>query len=627
MLFYHKYKHYFFLCLLATFWAIWTPSVEAKNPQPTIRDSAYAAQYLSQSISDPVLIEAGTTKNIEIKFKNVGTATWKKAGGRHISAYTEVPRYRKSAFAGAGWVSQEQTTLMEPSVIAPGEVGTLTIPFHAPTTPGEYQEEFYLAAEGYTWLKGGYFYLKIIVVAPSQKAAVEKQEQLPITQIEESQTELQKKALGAQRTVLNKRSFEVQGGEQIKLIMGLRNTGEESWQEYGIIANKPDDNLTFADTSWESSSLIFEKNTSLSPDETTKDTFFLRAPTKKGAYTLSLAAVVNGEVLDDQLAEVKVTVTQDAPSHYKEPTFSNKNTPIMKARRLDKEPLIRVGVWKNPEQIIFVPNNDAYKVYNGLVKMGVLPSGKSANMTYNAKTGRFTFSSSELTFETDTYIRLVPENNIHATFTLPNYERTVSWRGKLSFNTYRGIFEYRSTKDKQDQYFINELPIEDYVAGVAEASNSDPIEFLKAQSIVSRTYAYYIMAYSDKHADRFFNVVAHTGDQLYLGVENEKITGNYVIATQATRGEMVTYDNNVVITPYFGNSDGRTRSWTEVWGGSQKPWLVSVPVVYDTGRKLFGHGVGMSQRDATLRAEKEHATYEELLKHYYTDINIERMYN
>jgi len=259
--------------------------------------------------------------------------------------------------------------------------------------------------------------------------------------------------------------------------------------------------------------------------------------------------------------------------------------------------------------------------------MGVLPSGKSANMTYNAKTGRFTFSSSELTFETDTYIRLVPENNIHATFTLPNYERTVSWRGKLSFNTYRGIFEYRSTKDKQDQYFINELPIEDYVAGVAEASNSDPIEFLKAQSIVSRTYAYYIMAYSDKHADRFFNVVAHTGDQLYLGVENEKITGNYVIATQATRGEMVTYDNNVVITPYFGNSDGRTRSWTEVWGGSQKPWLVSVPVVYDTGRKLFGHGVGMSQRDATLRAEKEHATYEELLKHYYTDINIERMYN
>ena len=52
-----------------------------------------------------------------------------------------------------------------------------------------------------------------------------------------------------------------------------------------------------------------------------------------------------------------------------------------------------------------------------------------------------------------------------------------------------------------------------------------------------------------------------------------------------------------VITPYFTWSDGRTRSWTDVWGGSTKPWLVSVEAPYDVGKNLYGHGVGMSAWD------------------------------
>ena len=35
----------------------------------------------------------------------------------------------------------------------------------------------------------------------------------------------------------------------------------------------------------------------------------------------------------------------------------------------------------------------------------------------------------------------------------------------------------------------------------------------------------------------------------------------------------------------------------------------------------------MSQRDAALRAEKEGLTWQELLKYYYTGIEIEKIYN
>ena len=89
---------------------------------------------------------------------------------------------------------------------------------------------------------------------------------------------------------------------------------------------------------------------------------------------------------------------------------------------------------------------------------------------------------------------------------------------------------------------------------------------------------------------------------------------------------MVTYDSEIVSTPYFGNSNGYTRSWSAVWGGSNKPWLVPVRAHYDAGRAQFGHGVGMSQRDASLRAENEGAVWSDLLTYYYTDTVLERAY-
>jgi peptidoglycan hydrolase-like amidase len=63
-----------------------------------------------------------------------------------------------------------------------------------------------------------------------------------------------------------------------------------------------------------------------------------------------------------------------------------------------------------------------------------------------------------------------------------------------------------------------------------------------------------------------------------------------------------------------------------VWaGGSNYPWLKSVPVPQDEGRTLWGHGVGMSATGALGMAE-ESQNYVQILKHFYTGVEIMKYY-
>ena len=97
---------------------------------------------------------------------------------------------------------------------------------------------------------------------------------------------------------------------------------------------------------------------------------------------------------------------------------------------------------------------------------------------------------------------------------------------------------------------------------------------------------------------------------------------NVVQAVEDTHGVIVTYDDDYAITPYFSRSDGRTRDWSEVWGG-EVAWAKSVPVPWDEGYTLWGHGVGMSAVGALAMAN-EGWLYEEILPYYYTDIELQQ---
>jgi stage II sporulation protein D len=173
-------------------------------------------------------------------------------------------------------------------------------------------------------------------------------------------------------------------------------------------------------------------------------------------------------------------------------------------------------------------------------------------------------------------------------------------------------------------WIINELPVEWYLKGIAETSNSSPQEYQRALLTAARTYAMYHVQRGTKHANEHYTVDAKY-DQVYRGYGAEIRGSNIVTAIDATRGQIVTYNEKLAITPYYSRSDGRTRSWTEVWGGGPYAWLVSVPVPWDQGKTLWGHGVGMSATGA-LGMAAEGKTYDQILKHFYTGIELRRIY-
>ncbi len=150
---------------------------------------------------------------------------------------------------------------------------------------------------------------------------------------------------------------------------------------------------------------------------------------------------------------------------------------------------------------------------------------------------------------------------------------------------------------------------------------------------VSRTYALYhylrgvsnnLPDASTKHATQHFHVDS-VYDQVYRGYNSELRLTGLTEAVEETRGMVVTYNGKPVVTPYFSNSDGRTRSYKEVWGGTGMDWLVSVPVPEDKGKTLYGHGVGMSARGALLMVI-DGDDWRDVLEYYYTGTVVGKAY-
>jgi stage II sporulation protein D len=126
-------------------------------------------------------------------------------------------------------------------------------------------------------------------------------------------------------------------------------------------------------------------------------------------------------------------------------------------------------------------------------------------------------------------------------------------------------------KGDNSLYLINELPIEDYVKDVVavEVRPDWEMEALKAQAVISRTYAVYqkIM-----NGDSIYHIASSVLDQVYKG-NNPDVRVAY--AVEETSGEILTFDNKPVETFYHSTSCGMTENPEEVFGKSY-PYLKSV---------------------------------------------------
>ncbi len=212
-------------------------------------------------------------------------------------------------------------------------------------------------------------------------------------------------------------------------------------------------------------------------------------------------------------------------------------------------------------------------------------------------------------------------------------ERLDASDGVLKVNTfkagrqrYRGVLECRVIDGQL--VLINELPLEEYMRGLAEEPDTEPYEKQRAFAVAARTYAAYYLnpAYRKFPGKPYDGSDSPAEFQLYGGVDFEGRNPRWLQAVQSTKNLVLTVDGRVLRTPYFSANDGRTRSpeeagWknfpdAEVFAAKDDPWC--------KGETLRGHGVGMSGCGAKGQAN-EGKTGEEILRYYYTGAAVSEL--
>lgn len=120
---------------------------------------------------------------------------------------------------------------------------------------------------------------------------------------------------------------------------------------------------------------------------------------------------------------------------------------------------------------------------------------------------------------------------------------------------------------------INHIDVEKYLYGVikSEMLISSPMEALKAQAVIARTFA---IKHKDKYLQsRGYGLTDDTSSQVYTGVSGEDPRGTR--AVDDTKGLCLTYADTLMQCYYHASCGGWTINNEDAWGGGALPYLRS----------------------------------------------------
>jgi stage II sporulation protein D len=131
---------------------------------------------------------------------------------------------------------------------------------------------------------------------------------------------------------------------------------------------------------------------------------------------------------------------------------------------------------------------------------------------------------------------------------------------------------------------VNELPLEEYLGGVlrAEANERWPLEALRAQAIVARTYAAY---HREIGAGKAYHLVASTANQGYLG--RVPATSPVWRAVHDTAGQVLRWEGELFPAFYHTESGGYTEDPRMVFAAKNMPALKPVTCPFSAGSPHF----------------------------------------
>ncbi len=289
----------------------------------------------------------------------------------------------------------------------------------------------------------------------------------------------------------------------------------------------------------------------------------------------------------------------------------------------EQEPIIRVGIYpvKENEEVVLTANG-SYDVYDRDGSIVTKSKGEITTIPYSASA----------------YFEFIPkaENVIMevSSFNDPN------WNNTANYNQFRGSIKIEYSPVSKKLWVINELPLENYLKGIAEACQNDPTEYIKTMILAARTYAYYYLKRGGKYgADEVFHLKNTASDQLYKGYGREILASDITDAVEATSGEVITYNNQPIVAAYSSGApelmSKGTKSACSVWGGSfcQSGYEYLAGGVRDPQGTSYNysscggacHCVGLSGAGVRQMAENGMG-YKEILKHYYPGTEIKKLY-
>jgi stage II sporulation protein D len=142
---------------------------------------------------------------------------------------------------------------------------------------------------------------------------------------------------------------------------------------------------------------------------------------------------------------------------------------------------------------------------------------------------------------------------------------------EYGYRHYSGHLLFKPDQRKKGMFIVNTVDLEMYIASVIGSEmDFDHPEALKAQAVVSRTYALWSVQRSPY---REFDLRDHESNQVYFGNIQDK--PRYAAAAEATRGEILTWSNQLILAVFFSTCGGSTADNVTVWGGEDHPYLAS----------------------------------------------------
>ncbi|RJP73129.1 MAG: SpoIID/LytB domain-containing protein [Candidatus Zixiibacteriota bacterium] len=149
----------------------------------------------------------------------------------------------------------------------------------------------------------------------------------------------------------------------------------------------------------------------------------------------------------------------------------------------------------------------------------------------------------------------------------------------MADRTYRGIIEIRVGNDARLSA-ISELPLDQYLRGVvpAEMPAGYPPEALKAQAVAARSAV--LAKLGTKHLNDPYDFCANVHCQVYSGNVSEAESTNE--AVEATRGEVITFEDRICDAVYSAVCGGHTEHKRNVWNPPDEPYLQGL---YDAPEK------------------------------------------